>query len=319
MYHSAADVSAMEGTVRRRSQDASVWCVIVNWNACSETMGRLETLSSASTALAGVVVVDNGSADNSVERTRSAYPDVTLIEAGKNLGFAAGNNLGIRHALESGADYIWLLNNDANPFPDALEQMLKVAESDSRIGAVGSVLWHADQLNVVQSWGGGKLNLLSGYNTVARSPRADEWFDYMCAGSMLVHREAFLDVGLLNEDYFLYWEDVDFGFRLRRAGWKLAVARQAIVPHRGNASTAGSPHIRDRYFTMSCLRFLDRWSPHPTLAKTLLLTRRMMSRIVRGDMKRLTGVIRGALDYRAHRSPSDRLIEENKIEQPART
>jgi GT2 family glycosyltransferase len=261
-------------------------------------MRQLAALSSTSAALAGVVVVDNGSADNSVAKTRSAYPDVTLIEAGKNLGFAAGNNLGIRHALESGAEYIWLLNNDANPFPDALEQMLKVAQSDSQIGAVGSVLWYADQLNVVQSWGGGKLNLLSGYNTVARNPRMDEWFDYMCAASILVRSEAFLNVGLLDERYFLYWEDVDFGFRLRRAGWKLAVAPKAIVPHRENASTDGSPHLRDQYFTASCLRFLDKWSPHPKLAKTIFLAGRLMNRLVRGEIKRLTGVFRGVQTYR---------------------
>jgi GT2 family glycosyltransferase len=279
----------------------AIWCVIVNWNACSDTMRRLAALSVARPVLAGVVVVDNGSADNSVAKTRSTYPDVTLIEAGENLGFATGNNLGISYALESGADYVWLLNNDAYPFPDALEQMLEVAESDSRIGAVGSVLWHADQPHVVQSWGGGKVNLLLGYNTVARSPRADGCFDYMCAASMLVRREALLEVGLLDEGYFLYWEDVDLGFRLRRAGWKLSVARKAIVPHRGNASTEGSPHTCDRYFTASCLKFLNGWSPCPPLAQTLFLARRVINRLFCGDMKRLAGVLRGVLDYRAAR------------------
>jgi GT2 family glycosyltransferase len=296
----------------------AIWCVIVNWNACSDTLGRLETLTGAD-ALAGVVVVDNGSADASVEKTRAAYPNVTVIEAGTNLGFAAGNNLGIRHALESGADYIWLLNNDANPFPDALEQMLIVAESDPGIGAVGSVLWNADQLNVVQSWGGGRVNLLIGYNSVARNPQADEWFDYMCAASLLVRRKAFIDVGLLDEGYFLYWEDVDFGLRLRRAGWKLGVAPKAIVPHRGNASTADSPHIRDRYFTASGLRFLDQWSPYSPLAKVLFLSSRVMNRLIRGDMKGLAGVLNGAKDHRAGRSLNDRFTEEDKIEQPART
>jgi hypothetical protein len=301
------------------SGNFSVWCVIVNWNACSDTMGRLQALTTAP-PLTGVVVVDNGSADNSVEKTRAAYPDVKLIEAGENLGFAAGNNLGIRRALEFGAAYIWLLNNDAQPRPDALEQLLRVAESDARIGAVGSVLCYADQPHIVQSWGGGKVNLLTGYNSVACSPRANEWFDYMCAGSLLVRREAVLDVGLLDEGCFLYWEDVDFGFRLRRAGWKLAVAREAIVPHRQNASTTGRPQVRDRYFTASGLRFLSRWSPAPTLVKTLFVAARMLSRLIRGDVRRSAGVIQGVIDHFARRQPlTGKFTGENQIEKPART
>jgi GT2 family glycosyltransferase len=276
----------------------------VNWNACSDTTRQLAALSSASTPLAGVVVVDNGSADNSVEKIRSVHPEVTLIEAGKNLGFAAGNNLGIRRALESGADFIWLLNNDAQPSPDALTQMLKVAERDSQIGAVGSVLCYADRPGVVQSYGGGKVSLLSGYNTIAREARADAWFDYMCAASMLVRREALLDVGLLDESCFLYWEDVDFGFRLRHAGWKLAVASKAMVLHRSNASTAGNALVRDRYSTASCLRFLRTWSPVPNVAKAFFLANRLAKRLATGQLGRLRGVYRGMLDYRGRRQTS---------------
>jgi GT2 family glycosyltransferase len=101
-----------------------------------------------------VIVVDNGSTDNSVAEIRKAHPQITLLETGRNLGFAGGNNVGIRYALEQGADYVWLLNNDTKADPHALTAMVEVAESDPRIGAVGSVLYYMDEPERVQAWGG---------------------------------------------------------------------------------------------------------------------------------------------------------------------
>lgn len=281
--------------------EPSISCVLLNWNGYSDTVTHLQALLAIFHPRPTLIVVDNGSTDNSVAQIRAAYPDVTLIETGKNLGFAGGNNCGIRHAIEAGAEYVWLLNNDTQPHPDALRHMLTLAQSDPRIGAVGSVLCHAGRTDVVQSWGGGRVNLLLGYNHVARSPKPNAWFDYLCAGSLLVRRDALLDVGLLNEAFFLYWEDVDFGFRLRQRGWKLAVAPGSIVQHKGGASSSGNHSAVDRYFTTSGLRFLAAHSSVPWLSPALFVASRLAKRTLHGQPRRASAVVAGLRDYLAVR------------------
>jgi hypothetical protein len=275
-----------------------VACVIVNWNRGPDTLRCLRALAEQANSSMTCIVVDNGSSDGSAAMIRSAHPEVTVIETGANLGYAAGNNIGIRHALSADCKYMWLLNNDTEPQPGALQAMLATAESDPRIGVVGSVVRYLDPPHAVQSWGGGQVRLWAGYSATTRLARPDEWFDYICATSMLVRSEALLDVGLFDERYFLYWEDADFSFRLRHNGWKLAVAGDAVVLHKENASTVGQSPLRDRYSTASCLRFLRRWSPHPQVASAVFLMNRLSKRVTTGQFSRLAGVMRGLRDAR---------------------
>lgn len=281
------------------SANPTATTILLNWNGCADTLACLAALRTTGHSLRSIVVVDNASTDNSANRIRTAYPKVRLIELGRNLGFAGGNNYGIRYALESGSDYVWLLNNDSEPQSGALEAMLAVAQSDPQIAAVGCVLRHAEPPHAVQSWGGGRIALWAGFNTVARKPRPSDWFDYICAGSMLVRREALLDIGLLDDGYFLYWEDADFGFRLRHEGWKLAVASDAVVLHKENGSTAGNSPVRDRHSTASCLRFLHAWSPTPSLASAIFLFNRLARRVLLGQFRRVGAVLKGIRDSRA--------------------
>jgi GT2 family glycosyltransferase len=291
--------------VRRRSacalqesKDRRIACVVPNWNGARHTAACLEALGRLSGPEFEVVVVDKGSSDDSLSVIRNSGTDVELIKNNCNLGFANASNVGIRAALSSGANYVWLLNNDAEPLEGALEAMIAVAESDALIGAVGSVLRSTEPPHRIQCWGGGQANLWCGYSSVARSPRSSSWFDYMCAGSMLVRREALLDVGLLDDGYFLYWEDADFGFRLRSKGWRLAVAPDSVVLHKENASTAGNAALRDRYSRASCLRFLKLWSPVPSLASIIFLGNRLAKRVLRGQFDRVGAVIDGIRDAR---------------------
>jgi GT2 family glycosyltransferase len=116
-----------------------VTCILLNWNGWGDTLDCLAALKESSYPHLDVMVVDNGSTDESVARIRAANPGLTLLETGLNLGFAAGNNVGVRHALKNGADYVWLLNNDTRPAPHALSALIDKVQTDRRIGAVGSV------------------------------------------------------------------------------------------------------------------------------------------------------------------------------------
>jgi GT2 family glycosyltransferase len=213
-----------------------------------------------------------------------------------NLGFAGGVNAGIRHAFGLAVEYIWLLNNDAQPRPDALAAMVAKVTSDRRFGAIGSVLLYADDSARVQAWGGGRINAWIGYGFHATAPMADSWFDYITAASILVPRRALEEIGLLDENFFLYWEDSDLSFRLREHGWKLGVAANSTVLHKENASTGNRRKV-DRFSTASGIRFLRKHSPAAWLAVPVFITMRIGSRLAQGRWSRIGDIVGGVRDY----------------------
>jgi GT2 family glycosyltransferase len=236
--------------------------------------------------------------DDSVARIRAAYPEVLLLENSKNLGFAGGNNIGIRHSLNRGAEYVWLLNNDTEPTPDALWALTEKAMSDKAIGAVASICYFADRPSMVQAWAGARVNLLMGYCRLSTKPRVDGWFDALNGTSMLIRRTAIEDVGMLDEDFFLYWEDTEFCLRLRKKGWRIAAASDSRVLHKVNASTQGNWLLLDRYYTASGLRLLQIYSPAPRFASLVFVTIRFARRVLSLQFARCRSVWAGIQDYR---------------------
>lgn len=271
--------------------------MILNWNGWRDTIACLAALKTCTYQHLSVVVVDNGSTDDSVLRIRAAFPEVVLFNSGENLGFAGGNNIGIRYALSRGAEYVWLLNNDTTPAPDALSALVAKASTDQRIGAVASICYYADAPNVVQAWAGSRINLWTGYGPLSTVPQEDDWFDSLNGTSMLVSRKAIEDVGLLDEGFFLYWEDTEFCLRLRKKGWRIAAAPESRVLHKVNVSTGGDKLILDRYQTTSCLRLLRIHSPTPAMASLLYLTVRFSRRILLLQFARCRSVWLGMRDY----------------------
>jgi GT2 family glycosyltransferase len=232
-----------------------VLVIVLNWNGCDDTLSCLSSLEKLDYPNHEVVVVDNGSTDDSEVRIREAYPDIVLLQTGRNLGFAGGNNVGIRYALGQGADYIWLLNNDTVVAPDALRTMVDVAMGDSDVGAVGSELYYMNEQDKIQAYGGGWVSLWSGRSRhyTARVP-PDE-LRYITGASLLLGHDILDQVGLLDERFFMYWEDADYAFRIREAGWKLAVAPECRVWHKESASLSKRSPTLDFYFNASAARF----------------------------------------------------------------
>jgi len=280
---------------------AEVSCVVLNWNGWADTIECLDALKECSYPNLTVIVVDNGSTDDSIARIKAAHPDIFLLKSEKNLGFSSGNNIGIRRALDIGADYIWLLNNDTRPAPDALCALVAKVASDKSIGAVASICYYADEPSKVQAWAGSRINLWIGYGRLYTEPHEDDWFDSLNGTSMLVARNAIEHVGLLDEGFFLYWEDTEFCLRLRKKGWRIAAAPASRVLHKVNASTGGNKIVLDRYQTTSGLRLLRLHSPVPNLAMSLFLAIRFSRRILRVDFARCRAVYAGFRDYRKMR------------------
>ncbi|HSB20649.1 MAG TPA: glycosyltransferase family 2 protein [Anaeromyxobacteraceae bacterium] len=200
-------------------------------------------------ALAGrpevdVIAVDNASADGTPERIRGDHPWVTLIRSDRNLGFAAGCNLGIRMALERGCRFVYLLNPDTEVRPGFLEEALAAARARPDAGAVQSLLLLHGEQDLVNS-AGNELHFLGfGYCGSYRRPARevpDEVREIgFASGAGTLYRAAALErVGLLDEDLFLYQEDVDLGWRLRLAGWTSVIAPRSVVLHKYAFSRSG--------------------------------------------------------------------------------
>ena len=265
--------------------------VVLNWNGWRDTILCLESLLHLSYPNFGLVVVDNGSSDGSQARIEARFPEIQVLQTGVNLGFGGGCNAGIKQALAQGADYVWLINSDATVDVDALTEMVRVADAHLTVGAVGSVLYETDRPDVVQLWGGGRVQLWSGRALHQVQPAS---LDFISGASMLLRRQAIEAVGLFDDQlFFMYWEDTDLGFRLRRAGWQLAVADKSRVWHQLSASLGKGSRLLDEYFTCSGVRFLRRHAPLPWVSVALMVGRMLLKRVLMGQPGRARAVFRG--------------------------
>lgn len=275
-------------------EESQVFIVILNWNGYKNTSECLDSLKKLDYSNYKIVIVDNGSTDDSVNKIKAVYPDITLIENKKNLGFGGGCNVGIRFALEHRADYIWLLNNDTIVDKNALSEMVKVAENNPEVGAVGSILYYVDEPMKIQAWGGGYVNMWAGVPRQFNKPVSDDKLQYITGASLLLRSSALLQVGLFDERFFMYWEDTDLGFKLRKAGWKLAVANSKIW-HKESASLGKKSPILDYYFNFSAVLFFRLHSFLSIIPILTGMSGRLIKRMLRLDFKALNTVIKGLI------------------------
>ena len=218
--------------------------LILTWNRRDDVLRCVASLPRLTYANLTPVVIDNASADDTVAALRAAHPRLEIIRNPSNLGYAGGNNVGIRRALARGADYVLLINSDTEVTPGMVSELVRVAESDPRIAVVGcrnllledpARLWGAyDTLTygpfAVRSDGAGQ-------------PDGPAWHgtrdvDVAIGNGYLWRRAALEQVGLLDESLFGYHEDVDWCLRARRAGWRVVYAGDAAILHKGGSSSA---------------------------------------------------------------------------------
>ncbi|HTK04124.1 MAG TPA: glycosyltransferase family 2 protein [Candidatus Eisenbacteria bacterium] len=231
--------------------------VIVTYNSARfipDCLGSLSRIEKGGLET-DVIVIDNGSTDASVEMLK-AYPFAEVVPTGKNLGFAGGNNLGIRMALDRGCEYVYLLNHDTEATPRFLVEAVAMAETDPKIGAAQSLLLLSPDKELVNSTGNAIHFLGFGYCMDYRR-RADSLkfegrkeIAYASGAGVLLRASALKKVGLFDEELFLYHEDLDLGWRLRLAGYVNVLAPKSVVHHKYEFSRSISKYYymeRNRY------------------------------------------------------------------------
>jgi GT2 family glycosyltransferase len=212
--------------------------VILNTNRREDTLECLESLQKNTYSNHSTIVLDNASTDGSAGAIRSRFPDVEVISLDENLGYAGNNNVGIQAAVERGADWVFVLNEDTILDEHCLEEMVKVGESRPEIGIVGPMVYHHNEPNVIQSAGG----MFSPYLEAAHSGQNEEdqgqfpearQVGWVSGCAILVRREVIEDVGALDVRFFYYWEETEWCLRAGKKGWQVHHAPQAKLWHKG--------------------------------------------------------------------------------------
>lgn len=220
-----------------------VYVIVLNWNGKEDTVECLESLRSTEYDNYQVVLVDNGSEDDSVKTVKENFPEVEIVETGKNLGFAGGNNVGINYAIEKGAEYVFLINNDTTVNSKYLEKLVEVAESNPQIGLAGSKIFYQQEPDTIW-FAGGKINWLKnkGEHIGLNQKDSPEYnktkeVDYLTGCALLIKKEVIEKIGVLAEDYFLYYEDTDYSLRAKNAGYKIIYVPESVIYHKVSRST----------------------------------------------------------------------------------
>jgi len=195
----------------------TVIIIVLNWNNAPDTVRCLRSLKQLDYENHRVIVVDNGSSDDSVATIAATHPDITILENGENLGYAGGNSVGIEYALNNGCDYVWLLNDDVTVAPDSL---LHMHEDPQRILSAGGRFGSCWQ---PQHRGMGELD--SGqFDAISE-------VDFLSGCALLVNQELIEKIGGLDSDFFVYHEDVEWCYRGNQAGFRTLFVPQSKVWH----------------------------------------------------------------------------------------
>ncbi len=260
------------GGGKQRAKPSQVFVVVLNYNGADDTIACVRSLQVITGQNLEIVLVDNASTDDSADRLRRAFPRLTLLQSPTNTGYAGGNNLGIRHALEAGAEYIMIMNNDVVVTPGFPGPMVEVLQNDPSAGVVTCKVFYNDRPTVVFA-GAGRFNrwICTGMNKggyLERRTKNDRpgYADFIPGVLFLARREVFETAGLFDERYFMYFEDVEFSRRVV-SRYRVAYTPHATAYHKSGGGTAvrnytslyNYYHTRNRLLTFAGDPWFYRW------------------------------------------------------------
>lgn len=288
-----------------------IFVSLLNFNGKKNTFACLESLKNArrETFKITVVVVDNYSKEKfNLKNGSIGEMPLVVIKNDRNLGFAGGNNIGIKYALENGADYVLILNNDTYVDKDFLVELLKVAEQNNSVGILVPKIYFASGFEFHKNrysqkekgkvfwYGGGKMdwaNVIGHHRGVdevdiGQYDKTEET-EIATGCCMLIKKEVFKNIGLFDDKYFLYYEDADLSIRAKKKGFQIVYVPTSIIWHKNAGSAGGSGSVlQDYYITRSRLLFGFRYA---STRSKLALFRESLSILFRGRQWQKRGII----------------------------
>ena len=248
-----------------RVAEPKVTVIIPNWNGMDHIVDCLESLLKIDYYNYEVLVVDNNSADGSPKVIADRFPTVQIIRSSENVGFAEGCNVGIRQAMKSESAYVWLLNNDTLVDPQSLTFLVRAAETDKSIGMAGSKIYDYDDPNIIRcagmtiNWFRGETHLIGWHQHDKGQFNNYSDVEGLEGCSLLVSRRVCEKVGLMDREYFLYNEEIDWCVRARQRGFRCTFVPESIVFHKGGASSGEMFRpILSYYGTRNILRTISK-------------------------------------------------------------
>lgn len=245
--------------------------LVLHWKGLDNTRQCLESLKASQYANQHILVVDNGSSDRDDQTLRQQFAgrdDIEVLRLDKNHGFAGGCNRGMSHAIKGGADFIWLLNNDALAKPETTSILMQMALANPDAAALGAAIIEGHGPDRKPA-GLGSIDFDRAKTYLrALEGRVDPLdgrpieCDWLSGCNLLLRVSALQKSGLFDERYFLYFEDVELCLRLTNHGYKCLLVPQAVIEHEGNASTQGGLKLwRSYYHTRNRLLFFSENTP----------------------------------------------------------
>jgi len=230
-----------------------------------------------------ILLVDNGSDSADHKILKQEFPSIEILVLDQNYGFSGGSNAGLKHAMSGGADFVWLLNNDATVGSDTLSGLVQIAMANPGAGALGAVVVEGENANQATGEAGlGAINYFKAKTYLQRLPQIDgpggagaeglgggvltfHRCQWLSGSNLLLRSTALQQIGVFDERYYLYFEDVDLCLRLTRAGFACLLVPGFVVRHVGNASTQGGLSLwRAYYHTRNRLIFFMHNAPPQT-------------------------------------------------------
>lgn len=297
-----------------------IYIVVLNWNSAEDTIHCIKSLLRLNNQeKISIVICDNASKTESIEeicqfvlsfgenesliinendilKYKNIKNKITLIKNNENYGYAGGNNRGVKLALfQDDMKYVWILNNDTEVAIDSLDYLVSKFDSNYDYGVVGSKLVNFEDRNKVQAVGGVINPKFCTTKEIGSEFKADDIIDemqyeqkidYVVGASMLFSRACIEKVGLMCEDYFLYYEEMDICNRIRQKGLKVGISSQSIIYHKQGASTAKLSDVADECQVRNKIVFSKKFHPNNVFFVKSYTFLVILNRIKRGQLYR---------------------------------
>ncbi|WP_158827170.1 glycosyltransferase family 2 protein [Mucilaginibacter lacusdianchii] len=245
----------------------SVSIITVNYNQSFVTEQLLSSIAKTNTYFnIEIIVVDNASKDNPVPAWKQQYPDITFIASDKNLGFAGGNNLGVKAAK---GDYLFFVNNDTEFTENLTTQLVRILDEHPKVGMVSPKIRYFDQPEMLQYVGFTPMNYYTMRNSCIGQFEPDKGqYDkpagptgYIHGAAMMVRREAIEKAGVMAENFFLYYEEMDWCDHVKRAGYEIWIEPNALIYHKESVSVGRVSGLKEYFMNRNRILFIRRNAP----------------------------------------------------------